>query len=80
MTLGNAVAAKVRLIVWFLDCRHQIEADPAKAAERYGAEMTVPDWQARLMCSKCRSAGPIRGQLNRAADCSNRGPAKCKKS
>jgi len=24
-------------------------------AERYGAEMTVPDWRARLVCSKCGS-------------------------
>jgi hypothetical protein len=23
MTLGNAAAARVRLIVWCLDCRHQ---------------------------------------------------------
>jgi hypothetical protein len=24
-------------------------------AERYGAEMTVPDWHARLVCSGCGS-------------------------
>jgi hypothetical protein len=35
MTLGNA-AAQVRLIVWCLDCRHQVEPDPAEMAERYG--------------------------------------------
>ena len=39
MTLGNAAAARVRLIVWCLDCRHQVEPDPAEMAERYGAEM-----------------------------------------
>jgi hypothetical protein len=24
-------------------------------AERYGAEMTVPDWRERLVCSRCGS-------------------------
>jgi len=43
MTLGNAAAARVRLIVWCLDCRHQVEPDPAEMAERYGAEVPVPD-------------------------------------
>ena len=55
MTLGNAAAARVRLIVWCLDCRHQVEPDPAAMAERYGAEMTVPDWHERLVCSQCGS-------------------------
>lgn len=55
MTLGNAAAAHVRLIVWCLDCRHRVEADPAEMAERYGAEMTVPDWRARLVCGECGS-------------------------
>jgi hypothetical protein len=34
MTLGNAAAARVRLIVWCLDCRHQVRPDPAEMAER----------------------------------------------
>jgi hypothetical protein len=55
MTLGNAAAAHVRLIVWCLDCHHQVEPDPAEMAERYGAGMTVPDWHARLVCSECGS-------------------------
>jgi hypothetical protein len=55
MTLGNAAAARVRLIVWCKDCRHQVEPDPAEMAERYGAETTVPDWSARLVCSRCGS-------------------------
>jgi hypothetical protein len=46
MTLGNAAAAKVRLIVWCRDCQHQVEPDPAEQitsamftemAARYGA-------------------------------------------
>ena len=55
MTLGGAVAAKVRMIVWCLDCRHQVEPDPTEQAERYGAETTVPDWHARLVCGRCGS-------------------------
>jgi hypothetical protein len=47
MTLGNAAAAKVRLIVWCLDCRHRVEPDPAEMAERYGAE--IPKWRERLV-------------------------------
>jgi Zn finger protein HypA/HybF involved in hydrogenase expression len=55
MTLGNAAAAHVRLIVWCLDCRHQVEPDPADMADRYGAETTVPEWHKRLVCSRCGS-------------------------
>ena len=54
-TLGSSAAAHVRFIVWCLDCRHQIEPDPAQHAERYGAEMTLVDWHARLICSACGS-------------------------
>jgi hypothetical protein len=32
MTLGNAAAARVRLIVWCLDCHHQVEPDLAEMA------------------------------------------------
>jgi hypothetical protein len=55
MTLGNAAAAHVRLIVWCKECRHQVEPDPAEKAARYGAETPVPDWRERLVCSKCGS-------------------------
>ena len=55
MTLGNAAAAHLRLIVWCLDCQHQVERDPVEMAEHYGVEMTVPDWHARLVCSRCGS-------------------------
>ena len=44
-------------------------------AEQYGAEMTVPDWAARLVCSRCGSrnismvvsgaGGGRRGRLQR---------------
>ena len=55
MTLGNAAAASVRLLVWCLDCGHRSEPDAAEMAERYGAEMTIPDWRARLVCGQCGS-------------------------
>jgi hypothetical protein len=55
MTLGNAAAARVRLIVWCKDCHHQVEPDPADMAARYGAETPVLDWRERLVCSRCRS-------------------------
>jgi hypothetical protein len=55
MTLGNAAAAKVRLIVWCKACAHQVEPDPAEHAQRYSAEATMPDWKQRLVCSGCGS-------------------------
>ncbi len=55
MTLGNAAEARVRFIVWCLECGHQVEPDPAKMAARYGAEMTVPQWKPRLVCGRCGS-------------------------
>jgi hypothetical protein len=53
MTLGNAAAAQVRLIVWCKDCGHQVEPDPAEQAQRYGAGTAVLDWRERLVCSRC---------------------------
>jgi hypothetical protein len=53
MTLGSAAAAQVRLIVWCKGCGHQVEPNPAEMAERYGAELAVPDWRERLVCSQC---------------------------
>ena len=33
----------------------RVEPDPAEMGERYGPEMTVPDWHSRLVCSRCGS-------------------------
>lgn len=55
MTRGNAASARVRPVVWCRDCRHQAEPDPAEMARRYGAEMPVPEWHARLRCGQCGS-------------------------
>jgi hypothetical protein len=38
-----------------LDCRRQVEPDPAEMAQRYGANTSVPDWHKRLVCGKCGS-------------------------
>jgi hypothetical protein len=53
MTLGNAAAAHVRLIVWCKDCGHQVEPDPVEMVARYGADTSVLDWRNRLVCSAC---------------------------
>ena len=55
MTLGNAAAARVRLIVWCKACGHRAEPHPAEIAQRYGAETVVLDWRDRLVCSHCGS-------------------------
>ena len=36
-------------------CLHQVEPDIAALVERYGPEMEMPEWGARLPCSKCGS-------------------------
>jgi Zn finger protein HypA/HybF involved in hydrogenase expression len=55
MTLGNAAAARVRLIVWCKECQHQVKPDAAEMAARYGASTSVLDWRERLACSGCGS-------------------------
>ena len=55
MTLGNAATARVRFLVWCLDCRYRAEPDPTEMAEHYGAETTVDDWHRRLVCGHCGS-------------------------
>jgi hypothetical protein len=59
MTLGNAAAAHVRLIVWCRDCQHQVEPDPGEMAERYGAETAVPDWRESLVRSRSGRRLPV---------------------
>jgi hypothetical protein len=55
MTLGNATAARVHLIVWCKECRHRVEPDPAEQAQRYSPETAIPEWCRRLVCSPCGS-------------------------
>jgi hypothetical protein len=62
MTLSNAAAAHVRLIVWCLDRRHQDEPDPAEMVERYGAVCASRTGTPRRLCSRVDAAfrGAIR--------------------
>jgi hypothetical protein len=53
MTLGQALAAKVRLIAWCKSCGHQAEPDVATQVAQHGAPMPVPDWARFLRCSTC---------------------------
>ena len=49
------VPARVRFIVWCIECRYQAEPDPAEMARRHGSETPVADWHKRLVCSRCGS-------------------------
>jgi hypothetical protein len=55
MTLGGVLRTHMQLIAWCHACLHQVKPDIAALVERYGAEMEVPEWGARLICSKCGS-------------------------
>ena len=53
MTLGNAAAASVRLLVRCKDCGYWSEPDPAEQACWYGPETMIREWHQRLVCSRC---------------------------
>jgi hypothetical protein len=53
LTVGQAAAAHVRLIVWCKACQHRLEPDTAKLAKQYGEAVTVLGWANRLRCSQC---------------------------
>lgn len=56
LTLGNAAAARVRLMVWCLDCHHRVEPDPAEMAERYQCRYAGPGLAiSRLVFDECCS-------------------------
>ena len=54
-TLGSTLAAGVRLIVTCQGCGRQVEPDVAQLVDRHGADMPVPEWGKRLVCSVCGS-------------------------
>ena len=56
MTLGNAAAAPVRLIASCKACGYRAEPDVAALAPALGDDFPVPEWMARLRCSKCGSS------------------------
>jgi hypothetical protein len=53
MTLGNAAAAHVRLLIWCDECQHRAEIDPAELARKLGPDFPVPNIPKRLRCSAC---------------------------
>ena len=54
-TLASTARAHLLLCTWCQDCRHRADIDPGEQAERYGPDLTVPDWASRLRCSRCGS-------------------------
>src|SRR6266568_5128152 len=48
MTLGQALAAKARLIAWYKLCARRTEPDVVELMSWHGAKMTVIDWARRL--------------------------------
>jgi hypothetical protein len=54
MTLGQALAARVRVICWCKTCQHRAEPNVADQVARYGADTPVTDWARRLRCSACK--------------------------
>src|SRR3954469_24824393 len=59
-TLGSTERAHLALIVWCKACAHQVEPDVAEQVARYGAELTLLDWQQRLPLR--RPGHRLRGQ------------------
>ena len=55
MTLGNAAAVHIRLIASCHACGYRAEPDAAALAGALGDDFPVPEWMARLRCSKCGS-------------------------
>ena len=54
-TLGSSLRAHVIVIATCRDCRHQAEPDLADQVDHYGADLPLPEWGARLICSACGS-------------------------
>jgi hypothetical protein len=53
LTLGQAIARKIRLIAWCKACLHRFEPDMTRLAAQHGAAITVMTWTRRLRCSQC---------------------------
>ena len=52
ITLGQAVAAHVRLIVWCKNCNHKADPDITAMVAHHGSGMTVIDWARLLRCTE----------------------------
>ena len=51
LNFGQAVAAKVQLIVWCKACPHRFEPETAELAEQHGDATTLPAWARRVRCT-----------------------------
>jgi hypothetical protein len=47
-TLGSVAKADLRLIVWCRGSGHQVKPDPARLAQRHGADSPVLNWRWRV--------------------------------
>ena len=65
MTLGNAAAARVRLIVWCRERGRQVEPDLAEMATPTGAELAVPACRERAL----RCSAPVDDVSDPVPDC-----------
>jgi hypothetical protein len=54
-TLGSTAKASLLLRTWCNRCRRHVDIDPGEQADRYGANLPVPEWASRLVCSQCGS-------------------------
>src|ERR1044071_2099057 len=54
-TLGSTAKAGLLLRTWCNGCRRHVDVEPGEQAARYGAGLPVPEWAARLVCSRCGS-------------------------
>jgi hypothetical protein len=53
MTLGQALAAQVRLIVWCKSCDQRADPDIATQVAQHGSGMPIIDWARLLRCTEC---------------------------
>src|SRR5437763_5143816 len=69
MTLGQALAAQVRIIVWCKSCDHRAEPDIATQVAQHGSGMPVPDWARLFALFPMRGAGcRFRGERGEAVE------------
>jgi hypothetical protein len=54
-TLGTTAKADLLLRTWCKLCQHRVDVDPGEQAARYGSDLSIPEWAARLVCSQCGS-------------------------
>src|SRR4051794_31599006 len=54
-TLGSTAKAGLLLRTWCNRGRRWVDIDPGEHAAHYGADLPVPEWAVRLVCSQCGS-------------------------